>query len=45
MKAIINSIKSNENTQVALFLGLTFTAFAALGYVLIHFGTAPCFGF
>lgn len=45
MKTLINSIKSNENVQVAIFFGLIFSAFATLGYVLIFFGTTPCFGF
>lgn len=45
MKALINTIKSNENIQVAIFFGTVISAFATLGYVLIHFGTVSCFGF
>ena len=45
MKTLINTIKSSENAQVAIFFGSVISAFAALGYVLIHFGTVPCFGF
>lgn len=45
MKALINAIKLNENAQVFIFFGVIISAFAALGYILIHFGTVPCFGF
>lgn len=45
MKTIIKTIKSNENVQVGIFFGTAATAFVMLGYVLIHFGTVPCFGF
>lgn len=45
MKTLIDTIKKNENVQVGIFFGTAVTAFVVLGYVLIHFGTAPCFGF
>lgn len=45
MKAIINTIRSNENVQVAIFFGSVLTGFAVLGYYLFTAGTAPCFGF
>lgn len=45
MEAIINSIRSNENAQVAIFFGSILTGFAILGYYLLTAGTAPCFGF
>lgn len=45
MKAIINSIKSNENVQASLFIGSILAGFAILGYCLLTAGTAPCFGF
>lgn len=45
MKALINTIKSNENAQVAIFFGSVFTGFGILLYYILTAGTAPCFGF
>lgn len=45
MKALINTIKSSENLQAALFFGSVLTGFAILGYYILTAGTIPCFGF